>query len=212
MADKRKAEAVETLERGADGVAPPPPKSFLNSRGSKIFLGVLIFMIVFTMGYGLWRLSGGSFKPKSTCPDTAAEARLKSAASASPDNLTAQLDYGNYLYGQCKNFSGAVDTLQKATTLADKPAVATAQKASAHLSLGLAYFYNNNNQLREAQSEFQKVLSLEPENKLGLYMLASTLRKDDPKQAVELFRKVAILDPNGSLGKDAQKSVEELAK
>jgi len=176
------------------------------SRGGKIFLGVIAFMVVFTLGYGTWRLSGGSFKPKTSCPDATVETRLRDQATANATNYALQMEYGNYLYSQCKKFSPASETFQKAVSLAVQPT----EKVQAHLNLGLTYFYQQ--QLKEAQSEFRTVSSLEPQNTLGLYMLASTLRQEDPKQAAVLFQKVVELSPDSAVGKEAQKSAAELAK
>lgn len=194
--------------------APAQTKNGLfASRGGKIFLGVLLFALVFTLGYGVWRLSGGSFKPKTTCPDSAAEVRLRDKAAASSSDFAAQLEYANYEYSQCKNFDLARDNFQKAVTLAEQPGspVQAADKTKAYLGLGLAYFYKGDS-APQAQAQFKKAIALEPQNSLGLYMLASTLRQSDPAQALNLFKQVAELDPAGALGQDAQKSVAELAK
>jgi tetratricopeptide (TPR) repeat protein len=205
LADKSTAQINIPIE----DTKPP----FFQSKAGKIVLGFLAFIVLFTIGYGLWRLSGGTFKPKTTCPDVATETRLRDSASANAANFTAQLEYADYMYAKCKKYDTARDAYQKAVTTANLPGsnIAVNDKAKAYVGSGLSYYYGAND-LKAAQSDFKLALAVQPDNLTALYMLGTTYRNEDKVQAVNYFKRVVELAPDSDLGKSAKNQITELSK
>jgi tetratricopeptide (TPR) repeat protein len=185
---------------------------FLQTKGGKVLIGFIAFCVLFTFGYGLWRLSGGSFKPKTACPDVATESRLRDTA-ATTANFAAQMEYAEYLYIQCKKYDVAKEAYQKAASIAILPgsSVANTDKAKAYIGTGLAYFYGPR-ELKAAQTEFKNALIYQADNLTALYMLGTTYRPEDKAQAINYFKKVVELAPDSEFGKSAKTQVEELSK
>jgi tetratricopeptide (TPR) repeat protein len=208
--------AKNTIDKKHSAVTENPSDSefkpsFFQTGGGKIFLYFIAFLVGFTALYGIWRLSGGSFKPKNNCPDVATETRLQNNANVG--SFAAQIEYADYLYVQCKKFDPAKEAYQKAINTTNQAGnnLAANDKAKAYLGSGLSYFYGQND-FKTARIQFQQTVALQPDNITALYMLGTTYRNDDKAQAMEYFKKVVALSPDSEFGKSAQTQISELAK
>ncbi|MEI7555025.1 tetratricopeptide repeat protein [Candidatus Chlorohelix sp.] len=209
MATRQKPPKPGAVTRGRDipEVVEVNKLSFWKLFWIILFAGIVLF----TLGYGVWRLMGGSFKPQPVgeCADAAKRAVILDPITANPTDFTAQLKYADFEYG-CREFAGAITNYSKAVQVATQPnaAVTKTDRLKAQLGLGFSYFYNQN--LKEAQAELKKYLDEEPDKTLALYVYGYALKADDPAKAIEQWQKVIKLVPAGdNLAVQSQKAIDE---
>jgi Tfp pilus assembly protein PilF len=180
----------------------------------KFGIGLGVFLLLFTLGYGIWRAAGGSFKPKpegNCVAGSAARNEVENAVSAKPDDFATQIKYAAFVY-DCKDFSSAINGYSKAAQLAEKTGstVSKDDRVKSHFGLGLSYFYNQDT--KNAQAQFKLVTTEQPNNALAFFTYGSALQQDNPTQAIEMWQKAIQLDPGSNIAQQAQQSIDQLKK
>ena len=187
-------------------------KPQIMSKGWKRFwIVAAIVVAIVLIPYGLWRLAGGSFKPKPEAACTNADTRNQfvAAVRANPNDFKASYNYADYVYG-CKEFDTAIQAYGQATRIADQLGsnVSPDDRFKARFGVGLAYLYNQN--YPEAQSQLKTLSDENPNNPLVLYTYGTALRPSDPTKAIAAFQQAIKIDPNSSIAQQAQRALDEL--
>lgn len=210
----QKTSALDGSDRvAAEGPAPSTPVGLRY-----LMLGLLIVGIAGALIFAFVRQT--SVKPQlanldsENCEDPVTENRLRDTLSKSPNDFATLMDWGAY-NSRCRkpaDYTSAISAFQGATRLADNPAnkVDSDNKLEAHLSLGLAYLYNQN--FKEAQTEFKTVLAERPKDAFTLLVLGGALIKEDPQQALVYLRQVIEVAPGSDPAKNAQMLINDLTK
>ncbi len=187
-------------------------KTRIMSKGWKRFwIGAAIVVAIVLIPYGLWRLSGGSFKPKPEAPCTNADIRNQfvAAVRVNPNDFKANYNYADYVYG-CKEFATAIQAYGQAAQIAAQPVsnVSPDDLFKARFGVGLAYLYNQN--YSEAQTQLKTLSDENPNNALVFYTYGTALRPTDPTKASAAFQQAIKIDPNSNIAQQAQRSLDEL--
>lgn len=183
-----------------------------------IMLGLLVIGIAGAVVFGFVRQT--SVKPVAAnldgenCEDPVTENRLRDTLSKSPNDFTTLMDWGTY-NSRCRkpaDYTSAISAFQNAVRVADTPAnnISDDNRMEAHLSLGLAYLYNQN--FKEAQTEFKTYLNERPNDSFALLVLGGALIKEDPQQALVYLKKVIEVAPGTEPARNAQLLIDDITK
>jgi tetratricopeptide (TPR) repeat protein len=190
-----------------------PTSSEVMSKGWKrfwIISGIIVAVILAV--YGLWRLSGGSFKPKADSSCTSAtRTQLQDTAAVSPNDFATQIKYADFVY-DCREYSVAAQYYNRAVVAARQAgsSATSADRQKAQFGLALSYLYNQN--LKEAQEQFKILTDEQPNNAVAFYMYGVSLQNDNKDKAIEMWQKAIAINPGSETAKTAQKAIEEARK
>ena len=188
----------------------------LPSQLGYLTASLLVVAVVGIVAFGYMRQA--SVKPpvttamvdKENCKDPIMENRLRETLQQSPNDFPTLMDWGSYNFGCEKNYAASVAAFRQATFLSNQPnnVIKPMERMEAHFRLGLSYLYNQN--LKEAQIEFQIILNEDPQNTSALFALAAILSKDKPQEAIVYLNRVIELEPDSKSGKEAQALLNQL--
>lgn len=137
-----------------------------------------------------------------------AVAALEKAGSLAPDDPSIQFQLGS-AYVDTKAYDQAIVALEKGLARSDLAKDPLAAEAAS--TLGAVYFAQG--KVAEAEAQFQRVLTVKPDNAgavLGMAKVAFS--KGDAAKALELFDKVVAAHPGTPEAEQAAAFVKELRK
>lgn len=137
-----------------------------------------------------------------------AVAALEKAGSLAPDDPSVQFQLGS-AYVDTKAYDQAIVALEKGLARSDLAKDPLAAEAAS--TLGAVYFAQG--KVAEAEAQFQKVLTVKPDNAgavLGMAKVAFS--KGDAAKALELFDKVVAAHPGTPEAEQAAAFIKELRK
>jgi cytochrome c-type biogenesis protein CcmH/NrfG len=187
--------------------------------GKPVPQGLRYFMLVFLLvGVGLAVLFAyfrqTSVKPPdqnatSAC-DPVTENRLRETLAQNRSDFPTLVEWGYYNYDCLEDFPASLAAFQQASRIADANATEfpLEQRLEAYNGLGRAYLYNN--LINEGQTQFRKVLQLDPKNISARFGLGASFARSDPNQAVQIWQQIINENPNSDVARSAQELINTL--
>lgn len=178
----------------------------------KYVLAALLALSVLGVSvYGV--LHQSSLKPPADpndCSDPVTENRLRDTLKTTPNDYQTLVQLGSYEYNCTKDYPSAISAYSQAATVADSEPdkVSLDDRLQVRMSLGLSYLSNRN--LNEAASQFQTILSKQPDNPNALFGLGAAIYATNPQQALGYWKKLIQQSPDSDAAKKAQQFMDAL--
>jgi cytochrome c-type biogenesis protein CcmH/NrfG len=144
-----------------------------------------------------------------TC-DPVTENRLRETLAQNRSDFITLVEWGYYNFDCLSDAPASLAAFQQASRIADEKTgeLPLEQRLEAYNGLGRAYLESN--LLKEGETQFRKILQLDPTNLRARISLGASLARTDPNQAIQIWQAIINENPNTEVARSAQQLIDTL--